>query len=320
MLQPSRNYNVGRYRFGFNGQEKDDELKGSGNSLTFTFRIYDSRLGRFLSKDPLSKNYPWFTPYQFAGNMPIYSIDIEGKECFAANTAIWLAMWITRLKTATTDIIQSSTATAEYNNFNVPQDVQQKLKTDQFTSGIQVYGEALKGTADATVDIVTSIPGVETVGDIGGAFYYGAQGDYASAQIYGAAIFIPAVSGAAIKQATPLIKGTIKLFENGKQVERQAFKFGNYGYPGQKTFNTIVNSVKKGGDYVASSVDEAMEFLNTAFKDIPNETGKNASEFGYRIDVPESAKDGLKQGHQGTHINYYDKKNDIRGSITIDEP
>jgi hypothetical protein len=33
-----------------------------------------------LSVDPLSKQYPWYTPYQFAGNTPIQAIDIDGKE------------------------------------------------------------------------------------------------------------------------------------------------------------------------------------------------------------------------------------------------
>lgn len=33
-----------------------------------------------LSVDPLSKSYPWYTPYQFAGNRPIDAIDYDGLE------------------------------------------------------------------------------------------------------------------------------------------------------------------------------------------------------------------------------------------------
>ncbi|NQU32891.1 MAG: hypothetical protein HQ521_06620 [Bacteroidetes bacterium] len=40
------------YRFGFNGQEKDDEVVGEGNSLTAKFWQYDSRLGRRWNVDP----------------------------------------------------------------------------------------------------------------------------------------------------------------------------------------------------------------------------------------------------------------------------
>jgi RHS repeat-associated protein len=68
------------YRYGFNGMEKDNELNGTGNSYDFGARIYDSRLGRWLSVDPLFQSFPWYTPYQFAGNMPIWAIDLDGLE------------------------------------------------------------------------------------------------------------------------------------------------------------------------------------------------------------------------------------------------
>ncbi len=68
------------YRFGFNGKEKDDEVKGSGAQYDYGFRIYDSRIGKFLSVDPLSSSYPWYTPYQFAGNSPIAFNDLDGLE------------------------------------------------------------------------------------------------------------------------------------------------------------------------------------------------------------------------------------------------
>ncbi len=37
-------------------------------------------VGRFLSVDPLKDSYPWYTPYQFAGNTPIQAIDLDGLE------------------------------------------------------------------------------------------------------------------------------------------------------------------------------------------------------------------------------------------------
>jgi RHS repeat-associated protein len=80
MLMPSRNIKSQVYPSGFNGQEKDDEIKGVGNSLEFKFRAYDSRIGRFISIDPLYKKYPWYTPFQFAGNTTIQAKDLEGLE------------------------------------------------------------------------------------------------------------------------------------------------------------------------------------------------------------------------------------------------
>lgn len=69
-----------KYRFGFNGKEKDNEMKGVGNSLDFGARIYDSRLGRFLNIDPLSVKFAWYSPFLFAGNKPITHIDVNGLE------------------------------------------------------------------------------------------------------------------------------------------------------------------------------------------------------------------------------------------------
>jgi RHS repeat-associated protein len=67
-------------RFGFNGKENDDEIKGEGNQQDYGMRIYDSRLGKFLSVDPLTSGYPWFSPYHFAGNTPIQAVDLDGLE------------------------------------------------------------------------------------------------------------------------------------------------------------------------------------------------------------------------------------------------
>ena len=66
------------YRFSFNGMEKDDEVKGVGNSLDFGARIYDSRLGRFLSLDPLKDEFRGYSNYSFSINNPILFIDKNG--------------------------------------------------------------------------------------------------------------------------------------------------------------------------------------------------------------------------------------------------
>jgi len=68
------------YRYGFNGKENDNEVKGEGNEQDYGMRVYDPRLGRFLSVDPLTPKYPELTPYQFAGNSPIRFVDLDGLE------------------------------------------------------------------------------------------------------------------------------------------------------------------------------------------------------------------------------------------------
>jgi RHS repeat-associated protein len=88
MLMPGRSYSSGAYRYGFNGKENDNEVKGTGNQQDYGLRIYDPRLGKFLSVDPLTKGYPMLTPYQFASNNPIAGIDVDGGE-FKYYTLKW---------------------------------------------------------------------------------------------------------------------------------------------------------------------------------------------------------------------------------------
>jgi RHS repeat-associated protein len=68
------------YRFGFQGQEGDDEWNGEGNMLAFKYRIHDVRLGRFLSVDPLARSYPSNSTYAFSENDVIRAMELEGAE------------------------------------------------------------------------------------------------------------------------------------------------------------------------------------------------------------------------------------------------
>lgn len=64
------------YSFDFNGKETDSET----GLQDYGFRIYNKSYGKFLSVDPYEKYYPYWTPYQFCGNIPIRYVDLDGKE------------------------------------------------------------------------------------------------------------------------------------------------------------------------------------------------------------------------------------------------
>ena len=72
------------HHYGFNGKMKDNEWAGVGNHMDYGFRRQDTRTGRFISVDPLTKKYPMLTPYQFASNSPIAGIDLDGLEHYYA--------------------------------------------------------------------------------------------------------------------------------------------------------------------------------------------------------------------------------------------
>jgi len=74
---PNRNVE-GNYRYKFQGQEKDPET----GMEAFQLRLWDSRIGRWLSPDPYNQ---YFSPYLGMGNNPINGIDPDGG-CFTTDT------------------------------------------------------------------------------------------------------------------------------------------------------------------------------------------------------------------------------------------
>jgi RHS repeat-associated protein len=71
---------VDGYRYGFGGQEKDNEIYGNGNAYAAAFWEYDPRLGRRWNIDPKASEYPMWSPYLAMGNDPINNIDPDGQE------------------------------------------------------------------------------------------------------------------------------------------------------------------------------------------------------------------------------------------------
>jgi len=74
---PGRVYQ-GSYRYGFNGQEKVDEIAGSGNSYTAEFWQYDPRIGRRWNVDPVVKIHE--SPYACFANNPLCFRDPIGAD------------------------------------------------------------------------------------------------------------------------------------------------------------------------------------------------------------------------------------------------
>ena len=120
---PGRNFtSSSSYKYGFNGKEKDDEIKGNGNSLDFGARMYDPRLGRWMSVDPLAAKYFDLSPYNFAGNSPILFYDVDGMKFVNPYT-----------KLATAAALNVTKSQAAYDEFakNNPQLSSKQLKKSQ---------------------------------------------------------------------------------------------------------------------------------------------------------------------------------------------
>ncbi|GAL85782.1 Rhs family-like protein [Sporocytophaga myxococcoides] len=82
----AKSFNSNNYRYGYQSQEMDNEIYGTGNAYSFEYRIHDPRIGRFLSIDPMFKDFSWNSPYAFAENKVIHCFELEGLESVDVNS------------------------------------------------------------------------------------------------------------------------------------------------------------------------------------------------------------------------------------------
>jgi RHS repeat-associated protein len=86
MVLEGRSQNIGMNdtRYKFTSKERDFET----NYDYFGARYYDSRVGRWMSCDPLQEKYPAWSPYSYVMNNPIRSSDPDGKYVVDRTTAM----------------------------------------------------------------------------------------------------------------------------------------------------------------------------------------------------------------------------------------
>lgn len=87
MAMPDRNIE-GAYRYAFQGQEKDSET----GMEAFEARLWDARIGRWLTVDPASQ---FNSPYLGMANNPMNTLDPDGR--FASRLAAWIYKFSNKL-------------------------------------------------------------------------------------------------------------------------------------------------------------------------------------------------------------------------------
>ena len=170
MAMPGRAFNTEGYRYGFNGKENDSEWA----KQDYGMRISDPRIGRFLSIDPLTAAYPFYSPYQFAGNMPIWAIDLDGLEPAFTNGG----------------------AEAREDNMRSPESRNKEMYGGNLMKEVEIKAQRVAGTPEtwkrtnvrslATGDISYNVDGVNIVqrNSITGSQYYATYKDAPTVKIW----------------------------------------------------------------------------------------------------------------------------------------
>jgi RHS repeat-associated protein len=221
----------GGHRYGFNGMEKDDEIKGDGNSLNYGNRLYSPRIAKFFKLDPFTARFPWMSPFQYAHNMPIIAIDLEGLHPdfkIDMNINMNTVMKLADKNASDTEIMKA------YNRLHY--------------QGSPKSIEELHSMLDA----VGFIPVIGEPADALNALIYTFQGDYLNAGISAAAI-IPVIG-----EAGKIIKHTVRYFRS----VNQANKYRKYLIHGQRVADAIWDSGKSGKNLLRDNMKKLGVNLN----------------------------------------------------------
>jgi RHS repeat-associated protein len=75
----------------YNDKELFDD--GGLDWYDYGFRNYDPQIGRFPQLDPLTDDFPYLTPYQYASDEPIANVDMDGLEAWLATGTTVADYW-----------------------------------------------------------------------------------------------------------------------------------------------------------------------------------------------------------------------------------
>lgn len=138
--------------FLYNDKELFDEADLSW--YDYGFRYYDPQIGRFPQLDPLTFNYPYLTPYQYASCEPIANIDIDGLEAGSAIARIGADVLLdaptgamATVKTLGDVVVKSSTKLTLANKLTFA------LSTGNYLKAVQVLANCLNKTTPVQVGI-----------------------------------------------------------------------------------------------------------------------------------------------------------------------
>jgi RHS repeat-associated protein len=328
MIMPGRTIiNGSGYRYGFNGKENDKEVKGEGKQQDYGMRIYDPRLGRFLSVDPISNEYPELTPYQFASNTPIWAIDLDGLEGLVAtgmpmgNSGNGHGMILSvpdarRVNSTISNWVSTRHQQGLRNYRTAEQYRQTSIKQGR------VNGDGITWLTKAMVYISPWWNSTATFSDAndGAVLIQGKNlngkdatiGDYAAA---GVGIFLPFVSGNSIKNLLKGFSAAVeghkyggKTFKNADQFEKALVKAGTYEDKVGMVQNVLRdvamnNNWKKAGDISRKTGNE--------FYDLGDGTFGSIDKLHGHFEI--FKKEGKTLSHQGS-INIDGVKNKERNA------
>jgi RHS repeat-associated protein len=303
MLMPGRKFSsTGEYRYGFNGKENDNEIKGEGNQQDYGMRIFDPRLGRFLSVDPLYQDYPELSVYQFASNRPIDGIDLDGAEFRKAD----LMDILNKAKAALGKLIAENSIVADgmadailnANSWGITDKLGRRFGTDDLDDYGTSYDKSLYLWGRVVGDVVAGLTGLA---EVTGGSTTAAGGLSVSTTGVGAFAGLPAAVAGGIVAGHGAETGAAAALDLGLRLSQlqQLGAFGTTVSDGsqskpktpENTTNNQSTTVHNGNDQSAQSNTVSPSPKKTVKQQYKELTDQTRKEMGGNVTVQKKGKD-----------------------------
>lgn len=271
MVTPGRKFEQANsaYRYGFNGKEKDKDISEGGQD--YGLRIYDSRIGKFLSVDPLSKEYPWNSTYAFAENDVIRNVDLDGGERKLATMSQYEYNgswgWFDFLKCVPNAAgkVYNSTIAGTYNSgVDFYNSCRRGTVVSDTKEGFKQFGNDIKQSAITTWDYTIHTPIQQQFVDAGKMVINPRTWEDGLALYFGAKMFpVGGGKGNLLKLETETaatVKGT---------VQNTPSKIGATGAVGERYLKTLGGVSQK---YFATEIGVGGRFVDQFVNGVANES------------------------------------------------
>ena len=205
------------YRYGFNGKEKDPGGQWSNQThYDYSFRIYNPTIGKFLSVDPLTGEFPSLSPYAYALDNPIRFIDPDGR---AAQDVIcpgcpstFIGLYYGAKPYSRNWFGAANRLSTGTSGSNIPRastTVQGVHNTMSTLNDARTVAEGVVDFGEGSAQAINSIPGADLIGDPLLAMYFGeVKGDAMNSSFYASGALVPFVSGSALKVVQTAVKNS----------------------------------------------------------------------------------------------------------------
>jgi RHS repeat-associated protein len=284
------------------GQEMNKEL--GLNWLTFRHRNYIPEIGRFFGIDPITEEYHYITPYQFASNNPAWKVELEGLEGEETSGLDLIRKGFANIWNSITGGVE---ATDEGMRRRSAQDRATQLSRG---SNMVAEGAATKEAGHAALDVI-GIADPSGIADGINALWYASEGDYTNAALSGISILpyagdLIGKGGKALNFAVKATNFNAIFKTTGDDFLEATFKFtdgktADFELLGQLTEDGKNLSIELGGYFKGVSNEDAVGLLGkTNIQDITSSLLEYAKQGGFenvtlsfkRTDNSTSAKKG----------------------------